>query len=95
MGKQTIDEVASALKEIKAALRDDIIMGVEIRDFVEQPKPHDKGFVVVLNLNPKLGYCISYLEHWRKRLNANECIVRWKSNQLQVLYGVSYNSKLN
>ena len=90
MSKKTIEHAASVLKEIKAEVNSGVIKNQEIQVLCSLWDVHAMGFAVILTLSTKYKHHSTILEEWRKRLEADEYVIRVSRNQLIITFCVMY-----
>ena len=90
MSKKTIENAAGVLKEIKAEVNSGVIKDSNISVLCNLFTGDVIGFKVVLTLSTKDDYPSTILEEWRKRLEADEYVIRVSRNQLIITFNVMY-----
>ena len=90
---KTIEHAASVLKEIKAEINEGVIKDYEMPSLCNMQTARETGFAVILTLSTKYDYTSAILDDWRKRLEASDCIISVKRNQLRVRFNVMYGKK--
>lgn len=90
MSKKTIKHAASVLNEIKAEIKDDVIKYYEILKLCNVETARETGFAVILTLSTRYDYTSLVLENWRKRLDADDYIIRVNRNRLQVRFNILF-----
>ena len=93
MSKKTIEHAVSVLKEIKAEVKGVVIKDYRILNFCNMETASVTGFAVCLTLNTKFDYNSQVFENWRKRLEADDYVIRVMRNQLRIRFDVMYSKK--
>lgn len=90
MSKKTIEHAAGVLKEINEEVDAGVIKNKEIQVLCSLWDVRPLGFAVILTLSTKYKYHSTILEEWRKRLEADEYVIRVSRNQLRITFNVMY-----
>lgn len=93
MSKKTIEHAVSILKEINTEVKDEVIKDYEIPKLCNMETARETGFAVVLTLSTKFDYTSPVLENWRKRLDADDYVIRVSRNRLIIRFNVMYRKK--
>lgn len=88
MSKQTIEQAANVLKEIKTEVREGVIKETRISQLSNIEMKKQVGYVVFLTLSAKFDYSRPTLEDWRKRLQAEDFVISVNRNTLQIRFYV-------
>ena len=90
MAKKKIEQVAQALMEIMAEVKDGVIKDYKIRPMLNLETGKKSGFAVNLTLSSKYDFVSTILDNWQKRLKAHHYIISVKYNQLLVQFRVLF-----
>lgn len=90
MSKNSMEQAASVLKEIKSEVREDVIKETSISKLSNIAMKKQVGHVVFMTLSTKFNYTSPVLEDWRKRLQAEDFVISVKRNSLQIRFYVTY-----
>ena len=88
-----IEHAASVLREIKSEVHEGVIKDYEMPSLCNMETARETGFAVILTLSTKYDYTSAILDDWRKRLEASDCWITVKRNQLRVRFNVMYGKK--
>lgn len=90
MNEMLVENAVSVLKRIKAETKeDDVIADSDIKICVKHGGSAEKGIMVILTLNAKMGYANTLLDVWKIRFQAKDYSLSIKDSKLQVMYFVS------
>lgn len=90
---KTIKHAASVLREIKAEIKEGVIIDYEMPSLCNMLTARGTGFAVILTLSTKYNYTFAIFDDWCKRLEASDYIISEKRNQLRVRFNVMYDKK--
>lgn len=90
MSEKIIEHPARALDEIKEEVMECVIKDSYILDFSEVNPERLKGFAVCLTLSTKFGYTRAVFENWRRKLGADDYVIRVDKNRLRIRFDVPY-----
>ena len=85
-----IKKAVSVLREIKAEVKEGVIKSSEMPSLCNLDTGKKTGFAVILTLSTKFDYTSAMLEDWRRRLDADDCMISVSRNQLKVRFNVMF-----
>lgn len=91
MSNKTNEHAASVLKQIKAEVNPVLIKDYHMPILWNPDKEMVTGFSVLLTLSAKYYYTIELLEDWRKRFEADSCIISVEKMNLIVRFDIHYD----
>lgn len=91
MSEKIIELPERALNEIKAEVKEGVIKKAYVLEFSEENKARLFGFSVFMTLSTKFGYTRAVLENWRRKLGADDYVIRVDRNRLKIRFDVPYS----
>ena len=85
-----IKQAVSVLREIKAEDKEGAIKSSYMPTLCNIDTCKETGFAVILTLSTKFDYSSWTLEKWRRRLDADDYMIRVSRNQLKVRFNVMF-----